>query len=95
MLGGLAASQHVALDVVLEAGSTPLIAEAIATSGLCTLSPRQPFARELASGEFAAARLVRPAVLQTTWLALGTARPLSEAARVVARTIRELAKEKR
>lgn len=95
MVSALAASQHVALDVVLEAGSTPLIAEAITTSGLCTLSPRQPFARELAAGDFAAARLVRPAVLQTTWLAFGSARPLSEAARVAGRVIRELAKEQR
>ncbi len=93
MLAGLAASQHFELDVVLEGGSTPLIAEAISASGLCTLSPRQPFARELAAGEFAAARLVRPAVLQTTWLALSSARPLSAAARVVARAIRERARE--
>jgi LysR family nitrogen assimilation transcriptional regulator len=95
LLAGLAASQHFELDIVLEAGSTPLIQEAIAASGLATLSPRNVYARELASGEFASARLVRPAVMQTTWLALSSARPLSAAARVVARAIRELAREER
>jgi DNA-binding transcriptional LysR family regulator len=93
LLAALAASQHIALDVVLEAGSTPLIAEAISASGLCTLSPRPPFARALAAGEFAAARLIRPAVRQTTWMALASARPLSAAARTVARLIRERARE--
>lgn len=93
LLAGLAAAQHFELEVVMEAGSTPLIAEAIASSELCTISPRPPFARELAAGEFAAARLVRPAIRQTTWLALGSARPLSEAARVAARHIRELARK--
>ena len=92
LLAGLAASQHFKLDVALEAGSTQLIAEAISASGLCTISPRQPFARELASGEFSAARMVRPQILQTTWLALGSTHPLSEAARMVARHIRELAR---
>lgn len=89
LMAALAGAQHIALDVALEAGSQPLIAEAIAATGLCTVSPREPFARELASGTFAAARLVRPAVLQTTWMALASARPISAAVRAVARAIRE------
>lgn len=92
LLASFAAAQRFDLNVVLEAGSTPLIAEALAGSTLCTVSPQQPFARELASREFAAVRLVRPAVRQTTWLALASVRPLSEAARVVARMVRELAR---
>lgn len=95
LLATLALQQRFDLDIALEAGSTPLIAEAIAGSALCTISPRQPFARQLESGEFAAARLVRPAVRQTTWMALCSARPLSQAARVVARTVRELATQAR
>ncbi len=93
LLVALAASQRFELDIAMEAGSTPLIAEAITGSELCTLSPREPFARQLKSGELAATRLVRPGIHQTTWLALSSARPLSAAARVVARTIRVLARD--
>ncbi|MBE0614365.1 MAG: hypothetical protein IH604_11915, partial [Burkholderiales bacterium] len=92
LLATLAAQQHFNLDIVLEAGSTSLIADAIAGSELCTISPCPPFARELASGEFAAARLVRPVLHQITWMALSSAHPLSQAARVVARVLHELAR---
>jgi len=95
LLAALTVSQRFELDVALEAGSTPLIAEAISGSDLCTISPREPFARQLASGEFAASRLVRPSVRQTTWLALTSARPLPQAARVVVQAIRELARGER
>lgn len=91
LLVGLAASQHFELNVVIEAGSTPLIKEAILESDVCTISPRLVYARELASGEFSAAKIVRPAIVQTTWLALGPQRTLSAAAKVVARLVRELA----
>lgn len=94
LLAGLASAQHFRLEIVLEAGSTPIIKEAIRSSGLCTLSPREVFADELRSGEFGAARLVRPAILQTTWFAIGSLRPLSEAARIVARLIPELARRR-
>ena len=40
----------------------------------------------------AAARIVKPAIEQTTWLAVGTHRPASLAARTVARLVREILK---
>ncbi|MBE0627511.1 MAG: LysR family transcriptional regulator [Burkholderiales bacterium] len=92
LLTTLAMQQHFDLNIALEAGSTSLIADAIAGSELCTISPCPPFSRELASGEFAAARLVRPVLQQTTWMALSSAHPLPRAAQVVARAIRELAR---
>ncbi|MBK5105830.1 MAG: LysR family transcriptional regulator [Burkholderiales bacterium] len=93
LLSGLANSQHIHLNLVLEAGSTAIILDAIMQSDMCTVYPRRVVARELASGELASARIVKPALVQTTWLALGTQRPLSEAARLVARLTREIALE--
>lgn len=91
LLAGLAASQHFELHIALEAGSTPLIREAIELSGLGTISPPRVFAREIESGAFRSVRIVRPAIAQTTWMALGSHRPVSAAARVVARIITDLA----
>jgi hypothetical protein len=53
------------------------------------------FAREIASGEFSAVRLVRPTIEQTTWMSFGTHRALSAAAQVVTRLIRKLATRRR
>lgn len=93
LLSGLANSQRIRLNLVLEAGGTAIILDAIMQSDMCTVFPRRVVARELASGELASARIVKPALVQTTWLALGTQRPLSEAARLVARLTREIALE--
>jgi LysR family transcriptional regulator, nitrogen assimilation regulatory protein len=90
LLTGLAAAQHFDLDIRLEASSTPLIGEAIRDSDLATISPAQVFAREIASGEFSAVRIVRPTIEQTTWMSFGSHRALSAAAEIVARTIRKL-----
>jgi hypothetical protein len=59
---------------------------------LCAINPRQIVQRELDSGEIRASRIVRPTIIQTTWLALGSQRPLSESARIVSRLILDLAK---
>jgi LysR family transcriptional regulator, nitrogen assimilation regulatory protein len=95
LLTGLAAAQHFELDIRLEAGSTSLIGEAIRVSDLATISPAQVFAREIASGEFSAVRMVRPAIEQTTWMSLGSHRPLSAAAQIVIRLIRTLTARQR
>jgi len=95
LLTGLAAAQHFELDIGLEAGSTSLIGEAIRVSDLATISPAQVFAREIASGEFSAVRMVRPAIEQTTWMSLGSHRPLSAAAQIVVRLIRTLTARQR
>jgi LysR family transcriptional regulator, nitrogen assimilation regulatory protein len=88
----LAASQHFELNIALEAGSTAMFKDAITQAGLCAINPRQIVARELEAGEIRASRIVRPTIIQTTWLALGSQRPLSEAARIVSRLILDLAK---
>jgi len=93
LLLALANSQRIHLNIALEAGATAIIRDAILQSDMCTVYPRRVVARELASGELAAARIVKPVLVQTSWLALGTQRPLSEAARLVARLTREISLE--
>jgi LysR family transcriptional regulator, nitrogen assimilation regulatory protein len=95
MLTGLAASQHFELDIRLEAGSTPLIRDVMIASGLATISPRHVYAREIETGELHAIPIVRPKILQTTWMSLSSHHPPSEAAQIVARLIRQLAAKMR
>ena len=95
VLTGLAASQHFELDIRLEAGSTPLIRDVMLASDLATISPRHVFAREIASGELVAIPIVRPKILQTTWMSLSSHHPPSGAAEIVARLIRQLAARQR
>jgi LysR family transcriptional regulator, nitrogen assimilation regulatory protein len=84
VLTGLAAAQHFELDIRLEAGSTPLIRDVMLASGLATISPRHVFSREIASGELVAIPIVRPKILQTTWMSLSSHHPPSGAAEIVA-----------
>ncbi|MBX9647599.1 MAG: hypothetical protein K2X57_11150 [Xanthobacteraceae bacterium] len=95
LLTGLAASQHFELDIRLEANSTSLIGETIRASDLATISPAHVFFREIASGEFSAVRIVRPTIEQTTWMSVGSPRPLSAAAEIVTRLISKLALQRR
>jgi LysR family nitrogen assimilation transcriptional regulator len=95
VLTGLAASQHFELDIHLEAGSTPLIRDVMLASDLATISPRHAFAREIALGELVAIPIVRPKIVQTTWMSLSSHHPLSGAAEIVARLIRQLAARQR
>jgi LysR family nitrogen assimilation transcriptional regulator len=95
VLTGLAASQHFQLDIHLEAGSTPLIRDVMLASDLATISPRHVFAREIAAGELVAIPVVRPKIVQTTWMSLSSHPPPSGAAEIVARLIRQLAARQR
>jgi LysR family transcriptional regulator, nitrogen assimilation regulatory protein len=95
VLTGLAAAQHFELDIRLEAGSTPLIRDVMLASGLATISPRHVFSREIASGELVAIPIVRPKILQTTWMSLSSHHPPSGAAEIVARLVRQLAARQR
>jgi len=95
VLTGLAASQHFELDIRIEAGSTPMIRDVILASGLATISPRDVFAREIASGELSAVPLLQPKILQTTWMSLSSHHPPSDPARIVARLIRQMAARRR
>jgi len=90
----LAASQHFELNIVLETGSNAMMKDAIMQASLCTINPRELVARELEAGDIKASRIVKPVIVQTTWLVLGSQRPLSEAARVVARLIVERGKDR-
>jgi DNA-binding transcriptional LysR family regulator len=95
LLTGLAAAQHFDLDIRLEGSSTSVIGEVMRASDLGTISPARVFAREIASGEFTALRVIRPAIDQTTWMSTGSHRALSSAALVVTRLVRKLAGRRR
>ena len=95
VLTGLAASQHFEIDIRFEAGSTPLIRDVMLASDLATISPREVFSREIAAGELSAIPIVRPKILQTTWMSMSSHHPPSEAARIVARLIRQMAARRR
>jgi DNA-binding transcriptional LysR family regulator len=95
VLTGLAASQHFELDIRFEAGSTPLIRDVMLASDLATISPREVFSREIAAGELVAIPVVRPKILQTTWMSVSSHHPPSEAAQIVTRLIRRLATRQR
>lgn len=94
VLTGLAAAQQFELDIRFEAGSTPIIREVMLASDLATISPREVFLREIASGELSAIPIVRPKILQTTWMSLSSHHPPSDAAKIVARLIRQMAARK-
>jgi DNA-binding transcriptional LysR family regulator len=93
LLAELAARQRVHLNMVLEGSSTSIIREAVARSGVCTILPRHYVEREMEAEKFSASRIVKPAIPQTTWLALSTQRPATIAARMVARLVREIVLE--
>jgi len=95
LLTGLAAAQHLELDIRFEAGSTPLIRDVMLASDLATISPRDVFAREIAAGELAAIPIVRPRIQQTTWMSVSSHHPASDAAQIVARLVRQLAARRR
>jgi LysR family nitrogen assimilation transcriptional regulator len=93
LLAELAARQRVRLNMVLEGSSTSIIREAVARSGVCTILPRHYVEREMETERFSASRIVKPAIPQTTWLALSTHRPATITARIVARLVREIVPE--
>lgn len=95
LLTGLAASQHFEFDIRFEGGSTPLIRDVMLASDLATISPRDVFLREIEAGELVAIPVVRPKILQTTWMSASSHHPPSEAAAIVARLIRQLAARQR
>lgn len=95
LLTGLAASQHFEFDIRFEGGSTPLIRDVMLASDLATISPRDVFLREIKAGELVAIPVVRPKILQTTWMSASSHHPPSEAAAIVARLIRQLAARQR
>jgi LysR family nitrogen assimilation transcriptional regulator len=88
LMAELASRYGITLNTVLEGSSSAILREAVAQCGLCTIFPRPFVERQL--GALAAARIVKPALEQTTWLAVGTQRPATLAARTVARLVRQI-----
>ncbi len=87
----LALHHQIKLDVVLEAGSSALVRDAVANAGLAALVPRYFAEREYAGAEFTRIPVVKPAIRQQAWLALTSQRPASLAVRAVARMVLEMA----
>ena len=90
-LADLAVRHKIKLDVVLEAGSSALVRDAVAHAGLATLVPKHFAEREYAGAEFTRIPVVKPAIRQQAWLALTSQRPASLAVRAVARMVLEMA----
>lgn len=90
VMGELAQRHNVVLNFVLEGSSSSILREAVIRCGLCTVFPRPFVEREMSGPAFAAARIVKPVLEQMTWLAVGSQRPASLAARTVARLAREI-----
>jgi DNA-binding transcriptional LysR family regulator len=90
-LADLAARHKIKLDVVLEAGSSALVRDAVVRAGLATLVPTHFAEREYAGAEFTRTPVVQPAIRQQAWLSLTSQRPASLAVRAVARMVLEMA----
>ncbi|HEY1287739.1 MAG TPA: LysR family transcriptional regulator [Burkholderiales bacterium] len=96
VLRELAARQHIELNIVLEGSTSSIIMDAVGRSKLCGVFARHNVDRLMKSGRFSASRIVRPALVQTTWLALSSRRPATAAVRVVAALVRDtMLKERR
>jgi len=87
VMAELAQRQGVTLDFVLEGSSSAILREAVARCGLCAVFPRPFVKREMAGAAYASARITKPGLEQLTWLAVGTQRPATLAARTVARLV--------
>ena len=68
--------------------------EVVARSGLCAVVARHYVEGQMDSGEFSVSKIIKPAIVQTTWLAIGTQHPASVATRVVGRLVGEIMREK-
>lgn len=90
-LDHLASRHRVRLEVVMEVDTSPAMM-AVASSGQAfTLLPLMAVVKEVAHGDLAASRIVRPSLKRTIALSLTKQRPVSKAARLVATRIRHLA----
>jgi DNA-binding transcriptional LysR family regulator len=90
VMAELAARHGVVLNMVLEGTSAAILLEAVARCGLFTVMPRPFVERELPGATYGRVRLVKPSLQQITWLAVGTQRPATLAARTVARLARQI-----
>lgn len=90
MLAETARREGVALDVSVEVDSLTAMKEIVASGAGYTVLTRQAVAVEIEMARLQVVEIVEPALTRTLVLATSAQRPLSSAARVVARLIREL-----
>ncbi|MGT2455550.1 LysR family transcriptional regulator [Cupriavidus basilensis] len=81
---------HVGIDVVIEADSLEAQKSIISRQGCYAVLSPQTVAKEVAAGQFEARRIVDPELPRLVVLSTTTHRPLSRAAREVARIVRRL-----
>ncbi|MBL8382942.1 MAG: LysR family transcriptional regulator [Burkholderiales bacterium] len=79
------------LNIVLEVNSIHLIKKIVAQGELASVITAPAVAAEVAAGELAVSRIVRPEIRQTFYLAVGGRRHPGPAVRVVADLVRQLA----
>ena len=89
-LDQIAKRKRIKLNVVLEADSLQIQKEFVFEQHGFTVLPRHAVLGELQAGTLQAARIINPVVGRTVVLATSTARPVSLAAREVAKLVREL-----
>jgi len=89
-LEDIAARQGITLRLLHEAASADILRDIVKHAGCASVMPRHVALADYGSADFEIAKLTKPAIAQTTWLALTTQRPPSQATRVVARLIKEI-----
>jgi DNA-binding transcriptional LysR family regulator len=82
---------RIELNCAFESGADTLIVDGVDNAGLFALVPLHVARRHYGATRFAWARVIEPALTQTTWMAQTSARPISPASRAVAALVRETA----
>lgn len=90
LLGQLAARAGIVLNVVMEADSGQIQKGSAAHAGVYTVLPLHAMADELRSGRLQASRIVEPRIDRDIAMAMTSARAVSQAAREVAKLVREI-----
>ena len=88
----VAARQGIELNLALEAGSAAIIRDVVTNAGFCTVLPRHAALNDYGTRAFNISG-IEPSIVQTTWLCTTTQRPVSDAARVVARLVQEICRD--
>ncbi len=94
MLDQLAKRKKIALNIVLAADSLQIQKEVVLNGHGYTILPRHAVSTEIESGTLQAARIVNPVIKRRVALVTTSVRPLSLAAREVAKLIRQLGQVK-
>lgn len=89
VLDAAAARLRIELDYAFEGGSGALLMEAVGGAGMFTLVPLFVAQRDYGAEKFSWTKLVAPSIVQTTWLAQTTQRPMTPASRIVAGLLRQ------